>query len=133
MFLSPPTIKWIAYFGPEHNLGNVRQGRRMFSILHYTGQQFIQYSVCRQTHREMKKLPCGVLTCPSIGCFFLPREAIIAQAEALHGLLSPCPVSIYVLTLNILLGSIAGDQNTLFTCSIHRIYRPLSLLHAGNQ
>ena len=31
------------------------------------------------------------------------------------------------------MGSIAGDQNKLFTRSIHRTYCSLSLLHAGNQ
>ena len=31
------------------------------------------------------------------------------------------------------MGSIAGDQNKLFTRSIHLTYRSLSLLHAGNQ
>ena len=41
--------------------------------------------------------------------------------------------SIYVLTLYILLGSIAGNQNGLFTRSTHCAYRLLCLLYAGNQ
>ena len=39
-----------------------------------------------------EKQPRWVLTCPSVGCFFLPKEAIISQAKALHGPLFPCSV-----------------------------------------